>query len=116
MFGFSVPAFVTRKAQTLVRMKENQTLIIAGLMLDNIASDLHKTPYLGDVPYLGAFFRHTYYHRNKTELIMTVTAQIIRPIPAGTRVALPTDRGPMSPEDVRTLPLSQPDVSRPRFQ
>lgn len=116
MFGFNVPAFVTRRAQTLVRMKENQTLIIAGLMLDNIVSDLRKTPYLGDVPYLGAFFRHTSYHRNKTELIMTVTAQIIRPIPAGTRVAQPTDRGPMSPEDVRTLPLSQPDVARPRFQ
>jgi pilus assembly protein CpaC len=116
MFGFTVPAFVTRRAQTLVRMKENQTLIIAGLILDNLVSDLRKTPYLGDVPYLGYFFKHTSYHRNKTELIMTVTAQIIRPVPAGVRVALPTDHGPMNPAEVRTQPLSQPDASRPRFQ
>jgi pilus assembly protein CpaC len=116
MFGFNVPAFVTRRAQTLVRMKQNQTLIIAGLMLDNIVSDLRKTPYLGDLPYLGYFFKHTSYHRNKSELIMTVTVQIIRPVPSTVRVALPTDRGPLSATDVRTLPLSQPDVSRPRFQ
>ena len=116
MFGFNIPAFVTRRAQTLVRMKENQTLIVAGLMLDNITSEVRKTPYLGDVPYLGAFFKHTSYQRNKTELMMTVTASIIRPIPPGTRVALPTDRGPLSPEEVRTRPLSQPDVTRPRFQ
>jgi pilus assembly protein CpaC len=115
MFGFTVPAFVTRKAQTLVRMKENQTLILAGL-LDNVISQVRKTPYLGDVPYLGAFFKHTSYQRNKTELMMTVTVQIIRPIPSGIRVALPTNRGPMSPEEVRTLPLSQPDVSRSRLQ
>lgn len=116
MFGFTVPAFVTRKAQTLVRMKENQTLILAGLMLDNVISQVHKTPYLGDVPYLGYFFKHTSYQRNKTELMMTVTAQIIRPIQPGTRVALPTEHGPLSPEEIRTRPLSQPDASRARFQ
>ena len=116
MFGFSVPAFVTRRAQTLVRMKENQTLILAGLMLDNVTSAIRKTPYLGDVPYLGYFFKHTSYQRNKTELMMTVTAQIIRPLPPGTRVALPTDRGPLTPAEVRTRPLSQPDAARARFQ
>jgi Flp pilus assembly secretin CpaC len=115
MFGFTVPAFVTRRAQTLVRMKENQTLIMAGLVLDNVQSEIRKTPYLGDVPYLGYLFKHTYYHRTKSELVMTVTPQIIRPVPAGIRVALPTDRGPLSPEEVRTQPLNQPDVSRPRF-
>jgi len=115
MFGFTVPAFVTRRAQTLVRMKENQTLIMAGLVLDNLESEVRKTPYLGDVPYLGYLFRHTYYHRTKSESVMTVTPQIIRPIPAGIRVALPTDRGPLSPEEVRTQPLTQPDASRPRF-
>jgi pilus assembly protein CpaC len=115
LFGFTVPAFVTRRAQTLVRLKEDQTLIIAGLVLDNVQSEVRKTPYLGDLPYVGALFRHTYYNRNKSELVMTVTPQIIRPIPAGIRVALPTQRGPLSPEEVSTRPLGQPDASRPRF-
>ncbi len=116
MFGFNVPAFVTRRAQTLVRMKENQTLIIAGLVLDTINSEVRKTPYLGDIPYVSYLFKHTYYHRTKSELVMTVTPEIIRPIPAGIKVALPTQRGPLTQEEIRTRPLSQPDASRPRFQ
>lgn len=99
LFGFTVPAFVTRRAETLVRLRENQTLIIAGLVLDTPTSEVRKTPYLGDIPYLGYLFKHTYYQRVKTELVMTVTPQIIRAIPAGVRVALPTDRGPLSPEE-----------------
>jgi pilus assembly protein CpaC len=116
MFGFTVPAFVTRRAQTLVRMKENQTLIIAGLMLDTVQSVVQKTPYLGDLPYLGFLFKHTSYQRNKTELVITVTPQIIRPIPSGLKVALPTDRGPLTSQEIRTRPLNQPDAARPRFQ
>jgi hypothetical protein len=46
---------------------------------------------------------------------MTVTPQIIQPIPAGAQVALPIERGQMTAEEVRTKPLSSPDVTRPRF-
>ena len=115
LFGFNIPAFITRRAETRVRMKENQTLIIAGLILDNVQTDLRKTPYLGDVPYLGYLFKHTYYRKLKTELVMTVTPEIIRPIPAGSRLALPTDRGPMTPGEVRTRSLREPDAVRARF-
>lgn len=115
LFGFTVPAFVTRRAETRVRLRENQTLIIAGLILDTNRSELRKVPYLGDIPFLGAFFRHTYWNHVKSELIMTVTPQIVEPIPAGAQVALPIERGQMTPEEVRTGALSQPDVTRPRL-
>jgi pilus assembly protein CpaC len=115
LFGFTVPAFVTRRAETKVRLRQSQTLIIAGLILDTNRSELHKVPYLGDVPYLGAFFRHTYWNHVKSELLMTVTPQIVQAIPAGAQVALPIERGQMTPEEVRTKPLSAPDVTRPRF-
>jgi pilus assembly protein CpaC len=115
LFGFTVPAFVTRRAQTRVRLHHSETLIIAGLILDTTRSELHKVPYLGDVPYLGALFRHTYWNRSNTELLMTVTPQIIHSIPAGAQVALPIDRGPMTAEEVRTKPLNTPDVTRPRM-
>ncbi len=115
LFGFTVPAFVTRRAQTEVRLRQNETLIIAGLILDTNRSELHKVPYLGDVPYLGAFFRHTYWSHVKSELVMTVTPQIVQPIPAGAPVGLPIERGQMTAEEVRTKPLSAPDVTRPRF-
>jgi pilus assembly protein CpaC len=115
LFGFTVPAFVTRRAETKVRLRQNETLIIAGLILDTNRSELHKVPYLGDVPYLGAFFRHTYWSHVKSELLMTVTPQIVQPIPAGATLALPTERGQMTAEEVRTQPLAAPDVTRPRF-
>jgi hypothetical protein len=47
---------------------------------------------------------------------MTVTAQIIRPIPSGVKVALPTERAPLTSPEIRTRPLNQPDAARPRFQ
>jgi pilus assembly protein CpaC len=116
LFGFTVPAFITRRAQTMVRMRENQTLIIAGLVLDTPLSQVRKTPYLGDIPYISYLFKHTYYRRVKSELVMTVTPQIVRPIPPAVRVALPTDHGPMTPAEIRTQPLSQPDAARLRLQ
>lgn len=115
LFGFTIPAFVTRRAQTSVRMDSNQTLVIAGLILDTKRSQLTKVPYLGDVPYLGALFRHTSWNHVRSELIMTVTPRIVEPIPAGARVALPTQRGPMTRAEVRTRPLAQPNVTRPRL-
>jgi pilus assembly protein CpaC len=115
LFGFTVPAFVTRRAQTIVRLRQNQSLIIAGLILESERAELRKVPYLGEMPYLGAFFRHTYWNHIKSELLMTVTPEIIQPIPAGAQVAMPIERGPMTAEEVRTKPLSAPDVTRPRL-
>ncbi len=115
LFGFTVPAFITRRAETAVRMQENQTLIIAGLILDDTESELRKVPYLGDIPYAGALFRHTSWNRVKTELVMSVTPQIVRPIPASGQPALPTERGPMTWGETRTKPLEQPDITRPRL-
>lgn len=115
LFGFTVPAFITRRAETAVRMQENQTLIIAGLILDDTESELRKVPYLGDIPYVGALFRHTSWNHIKTELVMSVTPQIVRPIPASGQLALPTERGPMTWGETRTKPLEQPDITRPRL-
>ena len=116
LFGFTVPAFVTRRAETRARLKDNQTLIIAGLIQDISRSTLKGVPYMKDIPYLGALFRNTYWTHDKTELVMSVTPEIVRPLPSGGEVSLPTERqGALSPEEVRTGPLPRPDVTRPRF-
>ena len=115
LFGFTVPAFVTRRAETAVRMQENQTLIIAGLILDDTTSQIRKVPYLGDIPYAGALFRHTTWQHVKTELVMSVTPQIVRPIPASGQLGLPTERAPMTRSETRTKPLERPDVTRQRL-
>ena len=42
----------------MVRLKDRQTLIIAGLILHEKVSQVQKVPYLGDIPYLGGSFPH----------------------------------------------------------
>lgn len=115
LFGFTVPAFVTRKAETLVRLKNNQTLIIAGLLLNTKNETVAKVPYLGDIPYVRGLFRNTSYTNTQTDLVMTVTPQIVAPLPSNGQVALPTDRGPMSFEEIKTRRVYPQDAGRPRF-
>ena len=81
LFGFTVPAFVTRRAETFVRLHNQQTLIIAGLILENQGRAVDKVPYLGDMPYAGGLFRTTSYSDQKTDLVMSVTPQIVAPLP-----------------------------------
>jgi len=114
LFGFTVPAFVTQRAETVVKMKENQTLIIAGLILRDRNARVQKVPYLGDLPFVGGLFRSTAYSDEKSELVMSVTPRLVRPVPANAEVEYP-QRGDMTPEELRTAPLNYPDASRPRF-
>jgi Flp pilus assembly secretin CpaC len=115
LFGFTVPAFVTRKAETMVRLKNNQTLIVAGLLLNTKNETVAKVPYLGDIPYVRGLFRNTSYSNSQTDLVMTVTPQIVAPLPSNGRVALPTDRGPMNSSEIQTRRVYPDDAARPRF-
>jgi Flp pilus assembly secretin CpaC len=115
LFGFTVPAFVTRRAQTVVRLRDNQTLIIAGLILKTPTSTVTKVPYLGDLPWLGGLFKNTSYTNPESEMMMSVTPQIVEPLPNGGQVAQPTSVGPMNASEISTQPLAPPDASRPRF-
>ncbi|HLX37310.1 MAG TPA: hypothetical protein VKR29_05890, partial [Candidatus Binataceae bacterium] len=115
LFGFTVPAFVTRRADTLVRLKDGQTLIIAGLILRNRNEVVSKVPYLGDLPYAGALFRNTNWEDQQTDLVMSVRPEIVNPLPQGGQVFMPSERGPLTADEIRTQKLDTPDVARPRF-
>jgi len=115
LFGFTVPAFVTRRAETLARLKDRQTLIIAGLILHEKTSEVQKVPYLGDIPWVRGLFRTTSWSDKETDLVMSVTPEIVRPLPAGGQVYLPSNRGELSPAEIKTNPINPPDAARPRF-
>ena len=115
LFGFTVPAFVTRRAETMVRLKDRQTLIIAGLILHQKISQVQKVPYLGDIPYVAGLFRNTSYSDQETDLVMSVTPEIVRPLPPTGQVYLPTGRGDLTPDEIKTVPLYPEDAARPRF-
>jgi pilus assembly protein CpaC len=115
LFGFTVPAFITRRAETMARLKDRQTLIIAGLILHEKVSQVQKVPYLGDIPYLAGLFRNTYWSNKESDLIMSVTPEIVRPLPPTGQVYLPTGRAELTPDEIKTQTLEPPDAARPRF-
>jgi pilus assembly protein CpaC len=87
--GFSVPALRKRRAETSVEMKDGETLVIGGLMLDETSKQVRKIPILGSVPLLGVFFRNSQDIDTESELLFIVTAHVIHALPKGTEVPLP---------------------------
>lgn len=60
-----------------VRIKDGETLIIGGMLRDEETKDIKKIPFLGDIPYIGAFFRSTNVNKTKSEMIIMITPKII---------------------------------------
>jgi pilus assembly protein CpaC len=115
LFGFTVPAFVTRRAETVARLKDRQTLIIAGLILHQKVAQVQKVPYLGDIPYVAGLFRNTSWSNMETDLVMSVTPEIVQPLPPSGQVYLPTGRSDLTQGEIKTQALEPPDAARPRF-
>src|SRR5262249_57312509 len=83
----TVPGLTERQSATTVRLRDGQSFAIAGLLSDKVRSNVDKVPGLGDLPVLGALFRSTSYRREETELLVVVTARLVRP--QEERAALP---------------------------
>ena len=78
--GFTIPALSTRRVQTEVELESGQSFVIGGL-LDNRATEvLSKVPGLSSIPLFGKLFQSRSVQKNKTELLVLVTPEIVRPI------------------------------------
>ncbi len=109
-----IPTFRTRRASTSARLRSGETLVIGGLLQTRRQEEERGVPYLKDIPYLGWFFRQTRFTKDTTELMVVVKPTLIHALPQGVEVPLPTDRGPMKREEVRTQPDAA-EKTRPRF-
>ena len=78
--GFQIPALRTRKAKTGIELRDGQSFALAGLLDNNEVQSLAKTPWLGNVPLLGALFTSKQFQKQETELVFFVTAQITKPV------------------------------------
>ncbi len=74
-----IPQISTRDTQTTVAMREDQTLVIGGLIQDTTTTTSTKIPLLGDLPLIGKAFRNDSYNRQRNELIITVTPHVVSP-------------------------------------
>jgi general secretion pathway protein D len=67
-----------RSARTTVVVQDHQTVVIGGLISDDISSSVSKVPWLGDMPLLGHFFRSTSQIGKKKNLLIIITPHVIR--------------------------------------
>jgi general secretion pathway protein D len=65
--------FATRSATTKVAVHDGQTIVIGGLIEDQVTDTISKVPLLGDVPILGVLFSRTIHDKAKTELLIFLT-------------------------------------------
>ena len=73
-----VLSITKRNAKTQVVVRDQQTVVIGGLMRDTINTSETKVPILGDIPLIGVLFRSTTRETKKTNLLLFLTPYIIR--------------------------------------
>ena len=71
------PTTSKRSASTTVVVKDRQTMVIGGLIRDNVTSTTQKVPFLGDIPILGWLFKSTTTSIDKANLMIFITPYII---------------------------------------
>ncbi len=75
----SVPLAIStiRESDSIIRAKSGQVVIIGGLMQNTVQQNVSKIPLLGDIPLLGALFRHTQDITKKSELVILLKPIVI---------------------------------------
>ena len=116
--GFSIPALTTRRVETTVDIRRDQSLLISGLLDDERTRTRTGVPLLMHIPILGALFQSYNYQRNATELLVIVTPMVVDPlhpraqdvVPLKPDTTLPA-RGALQ-QDLPTTPLPTAAPSR----
>lgn len=86
---YSLPALKTRRARTTVELGDGQSFVLGGLLSTEDRESLRRVPFIGDVPILGALFRHSETVRNRTELVIVATVNLVSPVNPS-QIQLPT--------------------------
>jgi type II secretory pathway component GspD/PulD (secretin) len=77
IIGDSVPIIDVRETETVARVRNNQTVLIGGLLQDKVTENTLGLPILKDIPYLGKLFTHINRETTKTELVIMLTPRIV---------------------------------------
>ncbi len=74
-----IPGFRTREMTTTVQLENNQTVVLGGLIQNELTKVVAKIPVLGDIPVLGELFRSKKFQEDATELLIFITPVIVEP-------------------------------------
>ncbi|MGE5246237.1 MAG: pilus assembly protein N-terminal domain-containing protein [Betaproteobacteria bacterium] len=111
--GFKIPALSTRRAETELELENGQTFAIAGLMNNTMNKTLQKVPGIGDIPILGLLFRSEAAQKDRTELVVMITPEILPNNSNGVTRDLPRLQEPYLPPLPQNKSMEPPP---PAFQ
>lgn len=109
----------TRTAQTVLRLKDGENEVLAGLINDEDRRSADKVPALGEVPVLGLLFGSRQDNSSKTEIVLSITPRVIRNIRRPEASAAEFDTGPENSTGSRiglpaaTVPADPPAAAEP---
>jgi type II secretion system protein D len=104
--GVTAPIFFDRTANTTVTVKDNETVVLGGLITGRVENREQKIPLVGDIPGLGLLFRHQTDTSKRTELLLVLTPHVIR-TPDEFRALSVKERDQLeiTPSDILSSPL-----------
>ena len=98
------PSFSERKLSTSVAVQDGETIVLGGLMKNEVTKTQNRIPLLGDIPYVGALFGSTGKELQRTELLVLLTPRVIR---------TPVDADAITAELKAKMELAQPPPPPP---
>lgn len=109
--GTTVPGFTSRRVDTEVELEAGQSFVIAGLLDNQTTETLNKIPGLANLPILGKLFQSRSKSKSNSELLVIVTPELVRPIPANQRLPeLTYTTSFLEPNS--HVPLRQPGIDK----
>ncbi|HIO30919.1 type IV pilus secretin PilQ [Marinobacter salarius] len=73
-----IPAINTNEVTTQVLVGNGETVVLGGIFQSEVTTTTTKTPFLGDIPYLGRLFKRTEHVDERSELLIFITPKIIK--------------------------------------
>lgn len=77
--GLTIPGLSVRRANTTVELPSGGSLVLAGLLQEDMRATMDGVPGVRDVPVLGQLFRSRDYQNSETELVILATPYIVKP-------------------------------------
>lgn len=120
--GFGgLPTFGNREINTVIRLRDGETNMLAGLIRDDERHSLQGVPGLSDLPVVGRLFAHTQKTTDQTDIILMLTPHIIRILDLNETDLRPFRVGrdslaPVSELPVLPIPAEPPRIEPPKIE
>lgn len=75
--GAPMPVVTRRHAKTIINIRDDQTVVIGGLLMEQNRSTTSKVPLLGDIPIIGAAFRTLQQTKQQQEVVILISAHVV---------------------------------------